>query len=464
MPPARPTAPVTERHQIRIGPAYRCERDGGAHRRPRPVPDSTNHHAARSNVKMLRLLSALLGTLTLLTLAAAGALLLATEPTALVAAGTPPSVDEARWSGTLAEGPWRRGTPGTGELSLSPRQLDLLLELAARRAAGGHARAALGDGEMEAQVSIPLGWRRGGYANLRLHLEQTAALPRVTRASVGGLPLPASAVGALLDHWVKSIEWAHPPDRITLTPAGARLFFGPGPGDGGALSRPGDDPLRQRLLARQLQLTDIVTARPGRGPLELAELLSALIAAGEDGAGSSADPSADNRAALLVLAAYVNARPLPLAETAPAPPGRTVTLRGRRDLAQHFTASASMATEGGARLSHLVGLAKELRDADGGSGFSFADLMANRAGIRFAALATGPAAGARHVQRLARAGLGDGDIMPAIDGLPEGMRSGALEQRVGAVGSPAYQQLVDFIDRRIDALALHRGAPPSAGR
>ena len=90
---------------------------------------------------------------------------------------------------------------------------------------------------------------------------------------------------------------------------------------------------------------------------------------------------------------------------------------------------------------------------------SFADLSANRAGIRFAELATSSAAGARHVQRLARAGLAQGAIMPAIDGLPEGMQRAELERAVGDVGGPDYERVLSYIDRRIDNLSLHRGVP-----
>lgn len=132
---------------------------------------------------------------------------------------------------------------------------------------------------------------------------------------------------------------------------------------------------------------------------------------------------------------------------------------GRRDLAKHFMASAVMAAEGGSTLSHLVGQAKELGDANGGSGFSFVDLTANRAGIRFAELATGSAVGARHVQLLARSGLDQNAIMPTVDGLPEGMQRAALERAVGDVGSPDYERVLARIDRRINNAPLYRGKP-----
>jgi hypothetical protein len=107
-----------------------------------------------------------------------------------------------------------------------------------------------------------------------------------------------------------------------------------------------------------------------------------------------------------------------------------------------------------------VGLAKELADADGGSGFSFPDMLANRAGIHFAELATGTPDGARHVRRMARAGrLSESDIMPSPAGLPEGMQESELARTIGMPSSAAYARLIDHIDRRIEATRLHRSTP-----
>ena len=107
-------------------------------------------------------------------------------------------------------------------------------------------------------------------------------------------------------------------------------------------------------------------------------------------------------------------------------------------------------------ISDFDALAKEIDDARGGSGFSFADLAADRAGTRFGELAV------RQPARLAAAladGLGSEGIMPATDGLPEPMQADVFRRRFGHVGSPAYQQVVDDIEQRIAALALFSPAP-----
>ena len=410
---------------------------------------------------MLKFLSALLGFALFVVVAAVGLLLLANQSAPLVATGPAPSDAEARWVKTLLTGgaPVPDGSGQSRRLDLSPRQLDLLLDLTAQRLVGGHARVFLETGSAEVLTSFPMPWERGGYANLRLRLRQTEGLPRVTEAAVGGVTVPAALVQRLAQRGLDSLAWSELLQRVTLAADGATLVYRRPP-DGLGTMATGmlADADKRRLLDRQTWLAEIVDAQPSAGGLDLAVLLSSLLARGEDASAPGADAVANNRAALLVLAAYVNGRDLGLADSR-APRPRTVQLRGRRDLAQHFMASATMAAEGGSALSHLVGLAKELRDADGGSGFSFADLTANRAGIRFAELATGSAAGARHVQLLARTGLDQDAIMPTVDGLPEGMQRAALERAVGDVGSPDYERVVAYIDRRIDNTPLHRGKP-----
>ncbi|MCF7985015.1 MAG: hypothetical protein K9L70_11485, partial [Thiohalocapsa sp.] len=178
-------------------------------------------------------------------------------------------------------------------------------------------------------------------------------------------------------------------------------------------------------------------------------------------AEAAVDAATRNRAAILALASYVNGRRFPshLDDQADLPRWRAVVLRGRRDLAEHFMASAALASEGGSRLSDLLGVAKELRDADGGSGFNVADLTANRAGVRFAELAGRSASGARHVRRLAVAGFTEDAIMPEVKGLPEGLQERDVARTYGAAGAPAFERLIAAIDRRIGETRLYRSAP-----
>jgi hypothetical protein len=403
---------------------------------------------------MFRLLSALLGLLTFVGVAGVGLLLLVLEPAPLVATNAELAPAELRDFAALVRTS-NLEYPGIKTLMLAPPKLDTVVDLAARRV-GGNARLQPGRGGAALLASFPAP-RDLGYANLHVELRETAGIPAVASARLGGLSLPAPAVDWLLHFGLKKLAPAGELLRIDFEPDGAEVLYRLHGGAKGAAVALLGDVERRRLGVREAQLTAIVARQPRAGHLLLATLLSALLAepTGVDGADGRPDPVADNRAALLVLAAYVNDRRLPVPAAA-TPERRRVLLRGRHDLAQHFSISAAAAAKGGSPLSHMVGLAKELADADGGSGFSFADMLANRAGIRFSEAATGSPDGARHVRRMAAAGLTEADIMPDPGGLPEGMQQAALARTIGTPSSLGYARLIDHIDRRIEATRLHR--------
>ena len=64
-------------------------------------------------------------------------------------------------------------------------------------------------------------------------------------------------------------------------------------------------------------------------------------------------------------------------------PPQNVTLDGREDFAKHFIVSAAIAAFADTALADAIGLYKEIDDARYGSGFSFNDIAADRAGTKF---------------------------------------------------------------------------------
>ncbi len=135
------------------------------------------------------------------------------------------------------------------------------------------------------------------------------------------------------------------------------------------------------------------------------------------------------------------------------PPCASATLAGRRDLRAHFALSAGLQVASDAGFAFAVGEYKELLDASrGGSGFSFDDIAADRAGIEFAIFLTrsGPADWPAIVAGLAR----EADMFPRIDDLPSLMPQSEFEQRFGGVDSPAYRQMLSKIDARITGLPV----------
>jgi hypothetical protein len=287
---------------------------------------------------------------------------------------------------------------------------------------------------------------------------------QIERARLAGLPLPQGLVQALAERALEAVDRAHVLKSLELDPGRARLGYEWRRGDAeriaGALLSPAE---LRRLIHYQGELRAIAAGRAGPQSLGLAGLLSALLA--EAAVRSDrGDPAAENRAAILALAAYASRRSFrDPAEGAgsgsglpPAPPYRQVELAGRADLAQHFAVSAALAIQGGESVSNPIGLLKELADSRGGSGFSFPDLAADRAGTRFALLATGDRQGALRVQTFARRGLSEDDFLPALTGLPEGLRAGDLRAAYGDPAGPAFRRIAERIERSLDTRPLFR--------
>jgi hypothetical protein len=212
---------------------------------------------------------------------------------------------------------------------------------------------------------------------------------------------------------------------------------------------------QQRLRAYQEKLTQLTHAAQGR-TVSVADLLSPLFALAAERSAAGGHAATENRAALLTLALFATHRPLgmlvPAAYQWPQPVPKFVTLRQRHDTAQHFLVSAVIAVEDGTPLADAVGLWKELNDARrGGSGFSFNDLAADRAGTRFGELAVRAPALAQ--QRVA-AGVSDADLLPEVGDLPENLPQSEFMARYGGVGGKAYNRLLATIESRLDALPM----------
>lgn len=363
--------------------------------------------------------------------------------------------------------PKRRAADGTITLTLTEREANLLLAYLMDRLGQGRARLLLGEDRAQLVASLALPWVLDGrFVNLDLELSGSGRPPRVERLSLSGLPLPRSLAQTLATRALEALDEEHLLRSIQIEPGRIRVTYVWQPETLAALSRRLLSPQDwEPMLAYQDLLQDDARGhRQGEG-VPLAALLGRLLVEAEV-RSRDVDPVAENRALILALAAYVNGHYLPrsaengdTASAAPpaAPRPRRVLLDGRVDLAQHFMTSAAIATRGGDALSELSGLFKEVADSRGGSGFSFADLAADRAGSRFALLATGNPAGARAIQALAHQGLAERDFMPTTDGLPEGLDHGQLVAGLSGAENQTYRRLTSQIDRRIGALPIHPG-------
>ncbi len=222
--------------------------------------------------------------------------------------------------------------------------------------------------------------------------------------------------------------------------------------------------------AAQARLQRLVRAGPGlppggdpaSGDERFGALLRAALAPPGD-QGAAGDLIEQHRAALVALGVAVGherlARLAGLDEDAPliaqaAALRDGTSLRGRQDWARHYAVSAALAVVESPFASDAGGLIKEELDAlTRGSGFSFGDLAADRAGVRLARAATSSQASARALRDRLAAGFVLDDFFPAVEGLTENLTPEQFRRDFGGVGSPRYREVLADIEARLDRCA-----------
>jgi hypothetical protein len=176
------------------------------------------------------------------------------------------------------------------------------------------------------------------------------------------------------------------------------------------------------------------------------------------------DHVTENHAAIMALSMYAGSprfehligsvRPEEMKSSWPNT--RNVVLGGRKDLKLHFLLSAGLKLVSDSGISYAAGEFKELLDASyGGTGFSFADLAADRAGIRFAEIATDASGGASRLQYVLSQKVSETLFFPNVADLPEGLPQAEFETVYGGIANDKYVALVNKIDQRIDHLPAY---------
>jgi hypothetical protein len=130
------------------------------------------------------------------------------------------------------------------------------------------------------------------------------------------------------------------------------------------------------------------------------------------------------------------------------------TMRGRPDLAKHFFVSGTLVAIVGSEGARSAGLLKELLDANGGSGFSFRDMAANRAGIVFAHAVLG---GSLPLGEVAQS-FDSEAYLPPVDDLREQLGAEEFFRDFGAVGDERLTAELARIEQRIMALPAYEQA------
>jgi hypothetical protein len=351
-------------------------------------------------------------------------------------------------------------------VSISQEDLDLALLYLANRYARASTRLVLLPGAARVEVSAALQRKQERFLNADAVLVDSVGLPRFARLQIGRLPIPAWLANWLLGRVVTKLrereDYRFAMDSIKtvrLSSAGLRLTFQWQPDLPVRMQAAITPEDQKRLRAYQEQLVEASRGTKAKAPLSLAKLIQPLFQlAGERAAVG--DAVAENRAAILVLTLYLNGKGLevivPQAERWPRPVPHTVTLNGRDDFPKHFIISAALAAYAGEQLSDAIGVYKEVTDSRGGSGFSFNDIAADRAGSRFGEVAVANPASAKKLQEKIGGRLQESDIMPVTADLPEFMPEPEFIRRFGGVGAPAYRQMMAEIERRVAALSFNR--------
>ncbi len=324
-----------------------------------------------------------------------------------------------------------------------------------------HARASFapisGQGDFRVSLSLPA----NRFANLQIMAQATNGRLKIRHARLGPMPLPASLIELAIVRLVKLAgyerEWQLAgqsllnvgfnarPSHILLT-----YRWEPQILDHARTVALADEDIGYLKQANLSFAASLDHRAPGSA-ISLSDILPSQFPAPGDSDARRA------RAVLLVLAAYLAEKDLaslvPQARDWPRLKWVNITLAGRHDLAQHFIVSAALAAWAGEPVADAIGLYKELEDARHGSGFSFIDLSADRAGTRFGEKAIGQPA--ELFARL-RAPLADADLLPPVTDLPEDLHDPAFRSRFHNHESREFKVMAAEIERRLNTLPLYR--------
>ncbi|MEE9222473.1 MAG: hypothetical protein V3V40_03365 [Nitrosomonadaceae bacterium] len=342
---------------------------------------------------------------------------------------------------------------------------DLAANYLVNRFVKGSAQVTLANHSAHVLLSIPTpGNPLGGYLNLEATLIETAGIPQPRSVHVGKLVLPDLLTDMFMPQlirWLRqSPEYRLGLDalqkiRISRNELNVVYHWKGGFSQDMRTSIVSEQE-REHLFLYHSLLTE--NSRRGvAATVSLAEVLPPLLRLATE-RSAKGNALAENRAAILVVTFYTLGRSLksliPEAATWPSPVWRTVTVSGRNDFAKHFMVSATIAAYADTALSDAVGLYKELEDSRTGSGFSFNDIAADRAGTRFGEKAVASKDLAQQLQQRVASGLRDSDLMPPWSDLPEFMPEVEFKRRFGGIGTPAYQQMMQEIDQRVSILGV----------
>ncbi|HEY8157683.1 MAG TPA: hypothetical protein VIF10_03170 [Methylobacter sp.] len=309
----------------------------------------------------------------------------------------------------------------------------------------------------------------GKYLNISFRLGNVEGneLPVITKFKTGKLLLPAKLAAFVIDTVIQHsslneyfILATRPIKAVKIDAEKLTITYYPNKDTliqaRNFLTHTGDN---STLNIYQQKLADIVAKHDAAWRLSLADLLRPLFELAYQ--RSTLENAIDeNRVVISAINDYVNKKEtkkiLSVPDSMPAVGQQYAAFLYKRiDLAQHFIGSAALTASVNKQAAQIAGEEKELSDAQGGSGFSFIDLAADKAGTRFGEMATSSPENARKMQKAMSEIKDYSDFMPDPRDLPEHMNEADFKQRFESVNSPVYQEILKQIDARISAMPIY---------
>ncbi|MEM7019317.1 MAG: hypothetical protein AAF512_18495 [Pseudomonadota bacterium] len=221
---------------------------------------------------------------------------------------------------------------------------------------------------------------------------------------------------------------------------------------------------KERLIAYNTKLHKVIASlRPTNHNVSLADILGPMFQTAAQRSTNGEDAIEENRALFLMLSAYIKRQTI-YQLVGPPEPGEyyviprhiRVVLHNRRDLARHFLISAGFTASTNSYISNLLGFFKEMRDSHHGSGFSFTDIVGDRAGTTLADMGLRSGESALKLQQRMQPPLDEKVFMPSVDELPDNLTEAEFTQIFTSPSSKKYQQLDKEIERRIAACPVYQ--------
>jgi hypothetical protein len=226
------------------------------------------------------------------------------------------------------------------------------------------------------------------------------------------------------------------------------------------------NPMASAIYAQLDQLVQLAQQTPDIH-VTLKDCMEKVFSYAQKQSMQSNDPAMENQAAIFALAILVGYErigklvgpvtldklPLSIEEKF-----SYITIYSRADWTRHFLVSAALQLLSNIATSNAIGLLKEELDGDlNGSGFSFSDFCADRAGTTFATFAVRDSLTAATFQSRIISGFVIKDFFPEATDLPENIYDSEFQSVYGGVGGKKYSEILLNIENRVNQCSAYKG-------